>query len=217
MIFRDGYIELNCGAHLEKEEQIVLFRPTLAIDVSFTAQVWLDDRFEVAMNLIWHELEGDSLGGKIAVEVTGRLAGAVEEQAMKIADEVSRKIRGKITPGAGTHVIIRPGSLTVVKGPRPAAAPPAPARRQYLCHEGDACGREILTVEGVGGPVAVRKGETKEVRVRLDGDGFFYWRCDGSRERTRPVNRETTFVVVHRAATGRHIDWYCYGELPPGS
>ena len=218
VVFRDGYIELNCGAHLEKEVQVAFLKPTLAVDASFTAHVWFDDRLGVAMNLIWHELEGDNLGGKIAVEVAhGRLAEAVEKQTSKIAEEISRKIRSKIPAGADMHVVIRPGTLTVVQGPRPAGAPQAPARRQYLCHESDACGRENLTVQGVGGPVTVHKGETKEVRIRLDGDGFFFWFCDDSRERTRPVNRETTLVVVHRAASGRHIDWYCYKELPPGS
>lgn len=55
------------------------------------------------------------------------------------------------------------------------AAKLVPALREFLCREIDKCGADVLRVQGVAGAVEVRKGEMKEIRVKLDKDGFFQW------------------------------------------
>ncbi len=214
VIFRDGYIEVNLGAHVEKEERVLFARPTFAVDVAVTAKVWITDDLKVHAELIWRSIQGDNPGGQLAVLFAkGRLTEMAEKEANRFAEKLSKQIQQKLPKALQVHVNIRPGTLVVVRGPRAKGEKvPVPKRRHFLCHEIDRCGHPALRVRGATEEVVVGKGETKEVRVQLDRDGWFYWYCGNSRERTRPSDRRTTFVVVTREPNGRRIDWYCYRE-----
>jgi hypothetical protein len=217
--FRDGYIEINIGAHLEKEVKFLVLSPTGAVDAAVTARVWIADNLEAVVHLLWQPVEGDNLGGKIAVEFFhDRIVREAEAEVALLTGELTRRIRANIPEGGRVHLDIRPGKLAVFAGSRPGGmASPVPHRRQFLCREIDRCGAPVLRVLGVDGPVELRKGETKEVRVRLDGDGKFHWVCGDTAEKTRPDRSETTLVVVCRAPAGREIQWWCYKEIIPGA
>ncbi|MDG3002421.1 hypothetical protein [Paludisphaera mucosa] len=213
--FRDGYIEMNLGIHVEGAT-FLKGAGRIAIDSSVTAKIWIDDRLRIVVHPLWNVLEGDNLGGKAAVKLMrGDLLKALEGRIEAIAEEVSAGLRKSFPPGSRAHVTVRPGMLTAVLGPRPAGTPLAPGRWAFLCREADACGHERLVVHGADGDVEVRRGETRDLRVRLDADGRFFWHCGPHEEKTRPSDRGATVVVVHRAASGDDIEWYCYRELSP--
>jgi hypothetical protein len=216
MAFRAGYIEFNLGAHVEKEEKVLL-TPTLAVDAAVTAKVWIRDDRGLVVHWLWHEMSGDNLGGHLAMAFAhGQITESIDREARKVVDAIWKRLLKEIPEKGAVHVLIQPGTLTIASGPRPRSAPPIPGRREFLCHESDKCGEPRLAVLGAAGPVEVGKGQTSEVHVRLNPDGWFFWLCDQSVERTRPVDRHTNVVVSHRESNGRGIDWYCYNELPPG-
>lgn len=71
----------------------------------------------------------------------------------------------------------------------------------------------LKVFDGRGGFVEVGKGEKVSLQVDLDDQGFFYWECDGSQERTRPRWPETNCIEIQRAAEGRKITWVCYQRV----
>jgi hypothetical protein len=89
----------------------------------------------------------------------------------------------------------------------------SPTTRIHLGQEYDKCGGSTITVHAADGSrVPVGRGETKTIRVALNGDGWFYWDCDGDKERTRPTWRDTNLIICSRDAAGRGISWSCYRE-----
>ena len=81
------------------------------------------------------------------------------------------------------------------------------------------CGKENLWIDGVDGRVLVKKGERKEIPIKLDAGGYITWDChsgDGrTGDRTRPAaseigkdwiyNPKGDLVIVTRAPLGRKV------------
>src|SRR5260370_33673535 len=115
-------------------------------------------------------------------------------------------IRKPLPKGVDVGFEIHPGKLIVVR--RPSKVEPAPVavrRRVHACDEIDRCSHNGLQVRGANGMVEVRKGQTKEVRVQLDRDGYFHWQCGNSRERTRPTASRTVIAERTETPAGRRM------------
>jgi hypothetical protein len=116
VVFRDGYIELNIGAHGEKEEKVAFLKPTFAVDLGATAKLKIDDNLNTSVDVTWRYVQGDNLGGKLVVEFAkGRLKEAAEREARRFAAGLGDKIRRQLPPGVKVKVHIRPGQVEIVR------------------------------------------------------------------------------------------------------
>lgn len=213
IIFRDGYIEVNVGAHVEKEEKIAFLKPTFAVDAAMTAKITLGDNGKAAVEVVHLDLHPDNEGAAaIFPFAKSRLEEAARGEANKLADKVSNAIAAALPKGVTVQIDIQPGKLIAVRTSPTPVQPPRPKGRIHACDEVDRCGRDVLRVKGASGMTEVRKGQSVEVRVSLDKDGFFHWQCGDSWERTRPSDSRTTIVMVTREPNGRRIDWKCFRE-----
>lgn len=87
--------------------------------------------------------------------------------------------------------------------------------------EGDE-GSKIFVQDGLGGEKSVGSRDRRSFPVKLDDDGYIYWRSAGSRfegipvtERTRLTWSSTNFLEVSR--NGSTITWSCFDRVhePP--
>jgi hypothetical protein len=117
VIFKDGVIELNIGAHGEKEQRVAaVLTPTFAVDLGATAQLTIDDQLNAHVRINWRYIQGDNLGGKLVVEFAkGRLKETVEREVQKFAAGLGRKLREKLPKDIKVHVQIEPGKLVVIR------------------------------------------------------------------------------------------------------
>jgi hypothetical protein len=115
LALRDGHVELNIGAHSEKEERVAFFKPTFAVDLAVRAKVGLDDQLNVRLDLEWLYIQGDNVGGKIVVAVAkGKLQEAAEREAKAFAARLNDEIRKKLPPGLRVFAIrIEPGQIVI--------------------------------------------------------------------------------------------------------
>jgi hypothetical protein len=125
VVFREGYIEINIGAHAEKEEKILLMKPMFSLNTTLTARIWFTDNLQAKVALDWHTIDGDNLGGKLVVPFAkGEIKKIAQRQADDYAAKLSETLRKSLPDGLKLRVEIRPGTLTVIRlSPSPTLAP----------------------------------------------------------------------------------------------
>ncbi len=137
---------------------------------------------------------------KKVLDLSGEL-GRLDARSVGAREEITKL---ETMMGEVNHVV---GQLNDRLGASAIKTPVVPQRR-FLGQEDDACGGKLV-VHGRDGPVEVQQGESKDVPITLDGDGFFHWRCGDSEERTHPPST-TNLIVCSRDSSGRSISWACY-------
>ncbi len=90
----------------------------------------------------------------------------------------------------------------------------------YLGHEEDACGGLLKVKNRYNQWIKIERsppgGQHHMVDVAIDGDGYWYWKCGDSLERSRGAsayrNRVKRVGVFH-STNGRGVYWACYDLL----
>lgn len=111
IIFRDGMIEVNAGFHAEREEQVLVFEPTFAVNGVINLQLTVDDHLNVGVAVLGLEIQGDNAGGELAERFAkDRLLQAFQEEARKLGSKLSNEIQSKLPQGK-LRIEITPKSL----------------------------------------------------------------------------------------------------------
>jgi hypothetical protein len=83
----------------------------------------------------------------------------------------------------------------------------------YLGHEADSCSSNLSVFSSSGTWVSITRGVYTWVDVNIDADGYWYWRCGTTVERSRGssgyVHDVKRLEVLH-STDSRDIDWWCY-------
>jgi hypothetical protein len=71
-----------------------------------------------------------------------------------------------------------------------------------------------LWVRRLDGDVEVRRGEWYEYSTRTDSNGYFFWWCDDSFERSRVFGGSSrpVFIQVLHDSSGRKISWHVWSD-----
>jgi hypothetical protein len=86
----------------------------------------------------------------------------------------------------------------------------------FLGYEHDACSGQLSVVDRNGVLVPIPRGSFKTVDVAIDGDGYWYWQCGSSKERSRgePNYRpRVKRLKMFHDPDSRDIQWNCYDLL----
>ncbi len=119
IVFRDGFIEINLGVHVEKELKIGPLKPTVSVDGVVTAQLTIDDSLKVAHAFTRLDLHGDNLGGKLALLFAEKkVRQEVHRQAQRMSQKLTGVVRKHLPVGPFTIQITRHGLLVHRQGPR---------------------------------------------------------------------------------------------------
>lgn len=90
------------------------------------------------------------------------------------------------------------------------------AQEIQLGYEIDQCSGSLTVRNRHGQYVSVPRGASKRIEVAIDGNGYWYWRCGSSGERSRgaPNFRQRVKVLrVLHSRENRKITWWCYDVL----
>jgi hypothetical protein len=117
VVFKENVIEVNIGGHAEKEVKVGPFKPTGAVDLAATVKLTISDDLKVAMEVQWHEIQGDNLGGKLVVAFAkDKVHQAAKAEVQKFADRLTEQIRKKVKDGdVKLRVRIVPGKLIITE------------------------------------------------------------------------------------------------------
>lgn len=118
VIFRDGYVELNIGAHVEKEVKIGFFKPTVAVDLAARAKVALDNELHVKLEIEWIYIEGDNLGGKLVVAFAkDKVREFAKRKAKALAGKLGEQLKQKLPAGLRSfQVRLEAGKVVIALG-----------------------------------------------------------------------------------------------------
>lgn len=86
----------------------------------------------------------------------------------------------------------------------------------YLGREGDACSGSLSVKNRWGQYVPITRGVRTPVDVAINGDGYWYWKCGNSEERSRgdaDYRQRIKRVKVLHSTGSRSIDWKCFDLL----
>src|SRR5262249_33941260 len=89
-----------------------------------------------------------------------------------------------------------------------AAALPLP-----LGYEIDQCSGQLTVLSKSHGWITIPRGQWRWVNVYPDGDGYWYWRCGDSFEKSRgesDFRQRVNWLRVFHSPNNRQITWYCY-------
>jgi hypothetical protein len=95
----------------------------------------------------------------------------------------------------------------------------ASARAQQevlLGYEIDRCSGVLTVRNRFSQWITVQRGRWTVIDVAIDGNGYWYWRCGGSNERSRGAPNfrpRVKRLKVWHATGGRKITWWCYDLL----
>jgi hypothetical protein len=85
-----------------------------------------------------------------------------------------------------------------------------------LGYEIDKCSGLLTVRNRFGQWVTVPRGQWTVIDVAIDGNGYWYWRCGGSNEKSRGAPnfrpRVKRLKVLH-STESRKITWWCYDLL----
>lgn len=115
-VLRDGYAEINIGAHAEKEEKVAFFKPTFAVDMAARARLYIDDQLQVRVDLDWIYIQGDNLGGKVVVAFgKDKLRELAEREAKAFVGRLNDQIKQKLPTGLPVFSLrIEPGQIVII-------------------------------------------------------------------------------------------------------
>jgi hypothetical protein len=85
-----------------------------------------------------------------------------------------------------------------------------------LGYEIDRCSGQLRVQDRYGEPVRVDRGEWKSIDVAIDGNGYWYWSCGDSSERSRGApnfRQRVKRLKVWHSGDSRKITWWCYDLL----
>jgi hypothetical protein len=105
-------------------------------------------------------------------------------------------------------------ALAVAAVPAAPAVAAAGATAYYLGYEQDQCSGRLYVKNTSNTYVRIQRDDAPHyVDVHVDGDGYWYWKCGTTVERSRGEsnwrNRVERLRVVH-STDSRQIGWWCY-------
>jgi hypothetical protein len=123
--------------------------------------------------------------------------------------------------GGGSEIDMSPEAITDVEQSEmaPDAAVPTTARafqEVQLGYEIDQCSGVLTVRNRFGRWVTVPRGQWTTIDVAIDGNGYWYWRCGGSNERSRGApnfRQRVKRLKVWHSTGSRKITWWCYDLL----
>jgi hypothetical protein len=92
----------------------------------------------------------------------------------------------------------------------------APPQEVRLGYEIDRCSGELRVRDRRNRSIFVPRGRWTTIDVAIDGNGYWYWRCGTTREKSRgePNYRQRVKrLKVWHSTYDRKITWWCYDLL----
>ena len=101
-------------------------------------------------------------------------------------------------------------------GPRKEAFNGIPYKEVYLGKEIDQCSGSLTVKNKDNQWISIPRGHWKTVDVAIDGNGYWYWKCGTSIEKSRGVPNYRQRVIrlqIFHSQDNRAISWKCYDVL----
>ena len=148
------------------------------------------------------------------LEEISRLVASID----RLVEAGAAKASGECGPDMASEAMAEPPDDAVsaeAAESAPRAATQA-VQQVFLGLEVDQCSGSLSVRNRSGQWIPVQRGRSTRIDVAIDGNGYWYWRCGSTGERSRgePNYRpRVKRLYVYHSTNDRKITWRCYDLL----